>query len=185
MAAALPLWADAKHVTLSCRGYSGSTTLTNFQILVKLTEGAGGFSYSDCEENGADLWFTDASGATVYPHEVDTWDPSGESFVWVCIPEVVPAAQGTTSFTMHWGDAAEKAAHPCTTTDTWTGYLGAWHMNGIVENGVPQTETDASGNGLDATPVGFNNNTTDISQMGRAATAVVGYVRVNKNVTTR
>jgi hypothetical protein len=85
MVAALPSWATAKHVTLSCNGYTGTTTLTNFQALVKLAEGKGGFSYADTAANGVDLWFTDSVG-NVIPHEVDTWSTSGESFVWVRIP---------------------------------------------------------------------------------------------------
>ena len=176
---------EAHETTLRATGYAGTTTLANFQALVKISESVGGFSYAQCAANyGADLWFTDSAG-NVIPHEVDTWNTSGDSLVWVRLPELSPVAQGATSFTMHWGDAVEKAAHSCTTTNTWSGLLGVWHMNGIVENDVPQTEPDASGNGLDATPVGYNNSTTDISQMGRAATAVVGHARVNKNVTNR
>ena len=36
--------------------------------------------------DGGDIWFEDASGAVI-PHEVDSWDASGDSFVWVKIPE--------------------------------------------------------------------------------------------------
>ena len=140
VAAALPSWATAKHVTLSCSGYTGTTTLTNFQALVKLTEGAGGFSYSDCAANGTDLWFTDASGTTVYPHEVDTWNTSGDSFVWVRLPEL---AQGTT-FKMHWSDDAGDV--PSASGNVWDDFVGVWHMN----KGGTTAEPDATGNGLDA-----------------------------------
>ena len=121
ISAMIPSYAVAKHATLSCSGYAGTTTLTNFQALVKLTEGVGGFSYSDCAANdGSDLWFTDASGTTVYPHEVDTWNTSGESFVWVRLPEVLPTGGGLrTTFAMHWGDLAAKQT---TSVNVWKNY---------------------------------------------------------------
>ena len=63
VAAALPSWAEAKSVTLTCSGYTGTTTLTDFQALVKLSDGVNGFRYADCATNdGTDLWFTDSSG---------------------------------------------------------------------------------------------------------------------------
>ena len=175
VAAALPSWATAKSVTLSCTGYTGTTTLTNFQALVKLTEGKGGLSYSDCEANGADLWFTDSAG-TVIPHEVDTWNTSGDSFVWVRIPEVVPVAQGVTVFTMHWGDLAAKQT---TSENVWKnnndgkgGFAGVWHMNSA---GGTATETDSTGNGLTGTPQGAHPETYMTSAVG-----VVGASRANR-----
>ena len=38
---------EAKEQRLVFSGYSGSTTLTDFQAMVKLTEGQYGFSYND------------------------------------------------------------------------------------------------------------------------------------------
>ena len=45
--AAIPMAASAaaKQVTLTLSGYEGTTTLANFQALVKLTEGRYGFSH--------------------------------------------------------------------------------------------------------------------------------------------
>ena len=42
-----PSLAVAKETTLALAGYTGTTTLTNFQALVKLNEGRFGFSYDD------------------------------------------------------------------------------------------------------------------------------------------
>ena len=70
-------FAEAKSVTLSCSGYTGTTPIANFQALVKLSEGVYGFSYSDyAAADGSDLWFEDANG-TVIPHEIDTVEPFG------------------------------------------------------------------------------------------------------------
>lgn len=83
-----PSLAVAKETTLALAGYTGTTTLTNFQALVKLSEGRFGFSYDDyAAKDGADLWFADSLG-NVIPHEIDTWNASGDSYVWVRVPEV-------------------------------------------------------------------------------------------------
>ena len=171
-------FAEAKSVMLSCTGYTGTTTLTNFQALVKLAEGVGGFSYADSAANGADLWFTDSAN-NVIPHEVDTWNTSDDSFVWVRIPEVVPVKQGVTVFTMHWGDLAAKQT---ASENVWKnyndgkgGFAGVWHMG--TASGTAN-EPDASGNGLDAVPT-VNYGTGDLTAMVMTP-GIVGNGRVNQ-----
>ncbi|MBQ6142620.1 MAG: hypothetical protein IJI54_15195 [Kiritimatiellae bacterium] len=177
----MPSFAESKSSRLLCYGYAGTTSLTNFQALVKLSpENDYGFAYSDCTANdGSDLWFTDSSGNLI-PHEVDAWTENGDSFVWVKIPEVLPSSDANfpTAITMHWGDAAEKVAHPCTTTDTWAGYAGVWHMNGTVVSGTAQSEPDATGHNLDAVPKGVY-GTYNLSAMARTS-GIVGNGRVNQ-----
>ena len=66
--ATLPMaaMAEAKSVVLQATGYTGTATISGFQALVKLTEGAYGFSYNDSEStDGSDLWFEDSSGNLV------------------------------------------------------------------------------------------------------------------------
>ena len=168
----------AKQVTLSCSGYAGTTTLTGFQALVKLSDGVHGFRYGDCATNdGSDLWFTDSNGNLI-PHEVDHWNTSGSSFVWVRIPELKPINEGATTITMHWGEA-RTAEQTCVTKDTWNGFVGVWHMgeaNGTV------AEPDVTGNGLDAVPT-VANGSCNLSQMTANADGVVGGSRVNQTST--
>ena len=170
--------AAAKSSTLECAGYTGTTTLTGFQVLVKLSEGAYGFSYSDyAAADGSDLWFEDANG-TLIPHEIDTWNPSGDSFVWVKIPSVVPSTDANfpTAITMHWG-AARTAGQTCTATDTWSDFVGVWHIGKTVSGAaVTPTELDSTGNGLDAYAIGAN--ASAIAAM-TATTGIVGDGRVN------
>ena len=176
-------FAAVRSSKLLCTGYTGETNLTNFQALVKLSPGNDyAFAYADCaEENGGDLWFTDSSG-NVIPHEIDSWTVDGDSYVWVKIPEVVTngAASFPTAITMHWGDSDEKAENACTTTETWSGFAGVWHMNGDVVNGEPQGEPDATGHGLTAVPTGVASATsTTLAAMGRTG-GRVGNGRVNQ-----
>ena len=170
--------AEAKSVTLSCNGYTGTTTLTNFQSLVKLSDGVYGFHYSDCAANdGTDLWFTDSDGNLI-PHEVDTWNASGDSFVWVRIPKVTPVNENSSEITMHWG-ATRTAAQTCTPSDTWNGLVGVWHMG---EASGSANEPDATGNGLDAKPTAGSSGA--VSQM-TTTLGMIGRCRINQTSSTK
>lgn len=169
-----PSLAVAKETTLALAGYTGTTTLTNFQALVKLSEGRFGFSYDDyAAKDGADLWFADSLG-NVIPHEIDTWNASGDSYVWVRVPEV----SGTdTKIVMHWGEA--KTAEQTATENVWKnygdgkgGFAGVWHMKASLTD-----EPDAADNGLVAKRAGGN-----IGQMTAASGGMVGSCRVNQTV---
>ena len=80
-------------VEITFSGYTGSSTLANFPVLVKLSENLTGFHYSDfTRDDGFDLCFTDASGKLI-PHEIDTWNPSGVSTVWVKVPSLTSSTK--------------------------------------------------------------------------------------------
>ena len=67
--------ADALSMDIAVAGYTGTTTLTNFQALVKLCDGKGSFRYSQCAaDDGSDIWFTDSDG-NIIPHEIDHRQP--------------------------------------------------------------------------------------------------------------
>ena len=136
--------APSKTVQATVAGYAGTSTLQNFPVLVKIAEGdVPGFHYADCAAGGADLSFRDASGNAL-PYDVDTWDSSGTSYVWVLLPAVAPG--GETTFTMGWSDPNPPAANAAA---VWTGsgHKGVWHMN--------QTNVaDSSGCGNDGTATG-------------------------------
>lgn len=139
----------AHSATLSVEGYTGTTALQGFPVLVRLSESRiGGFSGAQCAANGADLVFTSPDGETVYPHEVDTWNASGESTVWVRLPVL----NAGTTFKVWWGGSASAS----TAADVWANaqdgfYIGVWHLNGDVGDDEPDSaKRDA---GLDMTAV--------------------------------
>ena len=135
---------EAKEQRLVFSGYSGSTTLTDFQAMVKLTEGQYDFSYNDyAAKDGSDIWFSDWQG-NVIPHEIDLWNASGASYIWVRVPEL---AGKSTSITMHWGEA--RTAAQTSTANVWKnnkdghgGYVGVWHMG--VTSAASDPEPDAN-----------------------------------------
>ena len=148
--------APSKTAWATVAGYTGTTTLQNFPVLVKISESAvPGFHYSDCAAGGADLSFADAAGNAL-PFDVDTWNASGTSLVWVLLPEVAPG--GETSFKMGWSDPSPAAANAAA---VWTGsgHKGVWHMNAA-------SPADASGSGNGGTAVG--GATTAAGKIGTA-----------------
>ena len=104
--------------------YPDGGDIAGLPVLVRLSaDHPSGFAYTDCAADGSDLFFADASGRPI-PFEIDTWDPTGESLVWVKVPSL---GQGTT-FTMYYKGASDAANDP---SGVWTDYTGVWHLNGI------------------------------------------------------
>ncbi len=80
--------AFAYTASFTVSGYTGSTPLADFPVLVRLSATSpSGFDYADCASDGSDIRFSDEDGNLI-PHEIDTWDTTGESLVWVKLPEL-------------------------------------------------------------------------------------------------
>jgi len=84
---------------------ANSPAVADFQIPVTLT--AATFDYERAAATGADLRFYSAHKGAPVPYYFDTWNPAGDSKVWVRVP-AVPAA-GTSKLLMFAGDAALPA----------------------------------------------------------------------------
>ena len=118
--------------TIMFPGYSGAETLTDFPVQIKVSSARNNFDYSACKvANGGDLRFA-ASDGTLLASEVDTWNPEGESLVWV----KVPSFNKFTVITAYYGNATPDAV---TASDVWSnGYVGVWHLN---EDAVPLADS--------------------------------------------
>ena len=152
--------------------------VSDFPVLVRLAENSPvNFSYAACAEGGSDIRFFDRSGTVAYPYEIDTWNPSGESFVWVRLPS---AAKGA-SFVMCYGRSGQTSASDGATV--WSDYVGVWHMNETydAETAAEGFSHDSTANGLDAEPT--NGGSGDLAQMV-SAEGVVGNARVNATSNT-
>ena len=114
-------------------GYAGAGALTDFPVLVRLSPALNGFDYSRCRADGSDIRFVDASG-TPLAREVDTWNPGGESLVWVKVPSLT----ASTKITCLYGFAG---AAPGTASDVWSnGYAAVWHLG---ESALPLADSSA------------------------------------------
>ena len=152
---------------LQVAGYTGSETLANFPVLVRISTSLGDFQYSRMRSaKGGDLAFFAADG-TRLASEVDTWTTSGTSLVWVRLPSM---AQGTT-FYMCYRLTDELAALDTMVDNPnpWGDYVGVWHMR---ETGTSNPIADSSPNGLDGTTTvgeGVNESNGAIGRARRIA----------------
>ena len=131
----------AKSFDIAFPGYTGQETLTDFPVLIRLSAARNDFRYDKCKlQDGGDLRFSDASG-NLLAHEIDTWDPAGESLVWVKIPSL----NTSTTITAHYGCASPAAALPA--TEVWSnGYAGVWHMDEDIRK---QSDSTVNGKTID------------------------------------
>ena len=115
--------------TFAVTGYAGADPLTNFPVLVRISENSpAGFSYADCAADGSDLRFADAAGNLV-PHEADTWNPAGESLLWVRVPVVTNGAE----FAMYY---ASSEPGVLSSEDVWSRYAVVIHGGSAIGNSV-------------------------------------------------
>jgi len=166
-ALATPLFAEQivpgdyeKTFNIAFPSYRGTTTLTDFPVLVRLSPAMNNFKYSACKvENGGDLRFADSDG-NLLASEVDTWNVNGESLVWV----KVPSLNQKTIIKAYYGNANPPAV---TASDVWAnGYVGVWHLN---ESALPMK--DSSGVSTDFTSAG---NAANAADLGLSSDGVVG-----------
>ena len=159
LAAASAFAMPRKAAEITVSGYTGASTLENFPVLVRISpERIAGFSYADCAESGADISFKDANGNPL-DFEIDTWDTAGESLVWVKVPSL---SGNTTKITFYWKDS-RPATH--TSSDTWSGYAGVWHLNEAAGGAV--AIADSTANGANGTAHSTSSSTAD-GKVGRA-----------------
>lgn len=154
-----PVSAEFAHgVEFTVSGYAAERpALSGFPVLVRISQGSpSGFYYSDIEQasasdlNSIDIAFADMAGNWL-PFEIDTWNTSGESLVWVLLPSM----SNGTKFLMYWG--GETAGKSLNANNPWSDYTGVWHMGetGTSSSSNPVTIHDSTANGLDGfTPVG-------------------------------
>lgn len=131
-------------------GYTGTSVLTNFPALIKLSDGTGNnrFHYADCAPDGADLLFTDVDGTPLH-HDIERWDTHGESCVWVKLPQLTQH----TEITAHWMNPA-FAPLPATFRPTDLPGCALWldAAASFTTDGDPiATWPDLSGNNRHAT----------------------------------
>ncbi len=151
---ALATWAHTSLITAS--GYSAGETLTGFPLLVRLdSTKVPGFSYTQMlSTGGADLALTSEDGAQLYDHEIETWDPSGTSFIWVRVPSLTAQSK----LRLWWGKSGESAPSTTARAATWSGgFGGVWHLNQSLG-----FQTDSSPNALTGTSTAMADASTSV-----------------------
>jgi hypothetical protein len=83
--------------------YRGGRALLDYQLAVELDP--TNFDYSRAAPDGSDLRFTLGDGVTELPHWIESWNPGGESRVWVRAPSVPP---GESTIFMYCGNLVNE-----------------------------------------------------------------------------
>ena len=152
---------------ITVNGYAGSAPLANFPVLVKIEAGAPtGFQYSDLmfPSTGDDLGFVDMEGNGL-PFEIDEWNPSGTSVLWVTLPSV---ANGTNFVMVYRSSHTGKSLNA---NNPFADYVGVWHLGETASGST--TIKDSTDNAL--------HGTSPANSSPRAEGAIGGSRRINTN----
>lgn len=95
-------WRYQKPLTID---YSGTTTLTEYQVLVTITP--SNFDYSKANSDGSDIRFVSESGE-VLDYWIHNWSTTETSRIWVKVPTITPSSP--TAITMLYGNSASSSA---------------------------------------------------------------------------
>ncbi|WP_409028841.1 DUF2341 domain-containing protein [Gracilimonas sediminicola] len=147
LSAQVPGYTHRKKFAVNNGQVSGSTNLTDFPVLISLTDndlrttGNGG----DVENaNGYDIVFTSSDGSTLLDHELESYNAAtGEILFWVRFPTL--NATSDTEFFIYYGNSSQSTDQSVNTT--WdSGYQMVLHLDNDL--------SDATSNGNDATTSG-------------------------------
>ncbi|MAZ66181.1 MAG: hypothetical protein CMF25_03650, partial [Kangiellaceae bacterium] len=117
--------------------------LTDFPALVKLD--GSRIDYSVAGANGQSLRFVDAQGQLL-AHEIESWDPNGESVVWVKI-NAISASTVNDYIVMYYDNPA--ASSPQNSGAVWSNnFAGVWHLNQL--NDSTTNGNNGANNGSDS-----------------------------------
>ncbi len=150
-------WYDAgygyrKKLTIDHTLVSGSSDLTNFPVLVSLTDTvlrttANGGNVTNA--SGYDIIFVNAADDTQLAHEIESYSSStGEIQMWVSIPTLRGSTD--TDFYLYYGNSGVSTSQEDTAT-LWSAYQAVYHLNGSftdsanAHNGTNQGSTATSG----------------------------------------
>ncbi len=143
-----PYWSDRKSIIIAHSQVSGSSNLTNFPVLISVTDAnlatvANGGSVGIAD--GSDILFTAADGATKLNHEIESYNPgTGQLIAWVQIPTVSPTTD-TVIFIYYGNASATTQQNP---TGVWdSNYKAVYHL----PNGTTLSGNDSTSNGNNGT----------------------------------
>jgi len=153
-------WYDANwqfRQTISFNNAAQTENLTDFPVLIALDSSR--IDYTNTQNDGGDLRFTDSDG-TLLAYEIQSWDETGTSYVWVKVPQI-DGSSNNDYIWMYYGNAGAANGQD-TTGAVWNnGYTAVYHLD------EPGTSfADATTNHVNAT-----DSTTTVSATGQIGAA--------------
>ena len=131
-------WSQRKQLSFDNSGQAEN--LADFAVLVKLDNTR--INYALTQNAGQDLRFVDADG-TLLAHEIESWNESGTSYVWVKVPQI-NASSGADYIWMYYGNAS--ALDGQNAEAVWdAGFGGVWHLHNDELDSAGTNEGSNSG----------------------------------------
>lgn len=144
-----------KRVTIDGDQVGGSADLTNFPLLIGVTDNdlrttANNGNVENA--NGYDITFTTSDGTTGLNHEIISYDATTGAYVaWVNVSTV--SYNSDTDIYMYYGNSA-ISGDP-SSTSTWnSNYVAVWHLEDDPNGDVAGSMLDATSNNNDGQPQG-------------------------------
>ena len=169
----------------------GSTPITDYTLLVRISATQfPGFKYERVGDYNK-IAFMDGDGRLL-SYDVDTWNPHGESLVWVKMPKAVDGK----TVTFYWSLKDDAEAPVNDSSNVWSDYAGVWHMNdakdsstnnatGVMGPSASVTDSGLFGRAIGATVTGVNGalitveTNAAINALADSGFTVSGWVSLN------
>jgi len=131
------VWSDCIQLTIN-HNYI-DTDLINFPLLVVINSTIG----TDCNI-GSSIRFNNSDNTTEFDYEIESWNSSGDSYVWVNVTRVSSSVD-TVIWMRYNNSGVSDNQNPSGVWDSY--YGGVWHLNETAA-------VDSTGNGNTGTPGG-------------------------------
>src|SRR3990167_159291 len=165
-------WLARRKITLD--NSASAENLTNFPVLVQLS--ASNIDYAKTQGAGEDIRFVDADGTTALSYEIEAWNESGTSLVWVKVPQIDSGS--TTDYIYMYFDN-DGATDNQAATSVWdSSFKAVYHLpDGTTLSALDSTSGNHDGTITAATATtgkvdgaaSFNGSTTLISAPAAAS----------------
>jgi hypothetical protein len=129
----IPWWDDTwlyrKEIRLN--NASGGSGLTEFPLSLTLVNSVT--NYDNFKSDGSDIRIVYGDQTTLLDYEIENWDPTGDSQIWVRLPDL--STNNSDKIWIYYGnDLAPAAENPTAVWDS--NYHSVWHLNEFVSGEV-------------------------------------------------
>src|SRR3989344_4209453 len=139
-------WKNRRKITFD--NSASNENLTNFPVLVTLNPASSSIDYNKTLDAGQDIRFVDANGTASLSYEIEAWNESGTSLVWVNVPQI--ASGSTTDYIwMYYNNTG--ATDNQDASGVWdSSFKGVWHLKETLGGaGAIIDSTSSPGNDTD------------------------------------
>ncbi|HJZ86435.1 MAG TPA: DUF2341 domain-containing protein [Polyangia bacterium] len=128
---------------LSFDNSAQAENLVDFPALVVIRPDR--IDYAHTQSAGQDLRFVAADGVTFLRYEIERWDPTRTSYVWVRVP-LINASSTSDFIWMYYGNPTAPALDPSSAAAVWQSYRAVWHLGaGLYDSSGHQPDATDSG----------------------------------------